>query len=443
MFISLSTFALLVVLMVIGLNYLKNWRNYLMISGLFLFLAVASFEVVKNYTFPAARTAQGGFYNTAYHLIRHDGFEFSDSLNLVNESSVLHSIWDDKKGNCLARPDSNGKVVLALENFFEPLYRQLETAAFPSLYSRKKYRLANSIFDGDIGQGFEIYRKGERLLAFAVLEQNDSLFYQIHLGQRERPSYCRGLHRTLKKGYPLGELLDLAGLTLQKSDRDLLGSCFLLRETVGDVSSALHFFPSANLYLAEGIKVQTASGRHWLSGQQPVRQKITLNKDDRFYCNIGQQKSPVYYFANTTDNRTQLRYNFPVKYYLKDDKENHLFICSSYGQVTRNAQSGGFYYPLFKEEENANHINGALQYKRGSAREAMAFRIRDLHTGAQPRLVCTGEAFQLHSSSGLAWLFEMENLRDSNQIKVAYLYGFMLFYCLMVLLSIRMIGLPN
>lgn len=369
------------------------------------------------------------FTNADHHLIEHLGFAFGDQLTLADEQQPQTALWDDRMGSLRVsyRPNRS-KFVLVGRNFVEPVYVQS---------APEQYALQNALLKQPVRQEFTL-RFDTLVVSFHLRFHPDSSssFTVLHPTGTYGP-FAIKLKMPLQKGYSLGGMLDKA----PEADAPDLGglitaldSTLLLRTTIGKnvpetEDQSVLLFPSKRLL--ETATELTIDG-------QPV---VLPTKMD-FDIAVGPEQ--VFFFGLWSDmgKRYQLRRNgaggsewlamFPQKEYLKraegDDGNTSLFLTTSAAEVSNSEQGAGFYFPLFAQADNLNHLSANLAYHTGSTREPMRFRVINYDQNDLPadaiQTVGTGDTLRLQTRGMTAgqtdtqWLLRFANLKAENPLQL-------------------------
>ncbi|GAB5399060.1 MAG: hypothetical protein Aureis2KO_06450 [Aureisphaera sp.] len=413
-------------------------------------------RTINNYTFPDAN--KHIFSNTDYHILEHIGFDYENSLHLVNEQDSLFALWEGKEGRVTLSNTDEDKTRLNVENFYEPFY----------VKEPGRYSLKNNIYELDISKGFAVRHNGEVILR---LEIGDSLIDGNV--SKNRAIYKLGLdsdgmesiefNRKLSIGYPFSDLIlqsnlpNLDRLLFLFQDSYLIRKAYSTnpRKPVSD--NTLFFFPGKSFAEESGLTI--SNGISSIEINEANRAfDFTLAYNTQFYVGLGKKATEKLVILppdslQRKNNERTLKLDFPQKFKLKDDPKNLMFISSSLDEVIENTLDGGYYFPLFESASNKNHCLGSIRYDKGDSQRAMVFQINDQYNESVPTIdrstdnsiieVKADEQFVLSTKNkdqNVAWRLQVTNLRASNALTNFKLYGFILTYIFLILLVIKLVG---
>lgn len=448
-FLSSAIFLFLVVLLIYP--FARRQRHTL-VALVWLVLGTLAFWCIRSYTFP--HPSKHVFYNTSYHVFEHLGFEMEGELILADEQNPEKALWDDKLGFAKITPQEN-HYQFDLERFHEPLYVANE--------NKQGFSLQNNALSLPVDDGFVLKVNGDTLLHLEISEnltKKGRAHYVLH-STNGRLDTCNFNH-LLYQGYPLLDILKKSSRLFDAEVEKWLAGCYLLRPQwtykkpdAADLS-ALHFFPSKQLVDSTNFELINYPGEKANNDQVHRIFRVNLAANTLFYTGFGTQKSPRWYMQSE-QKKHQLKYDFPVRYHLQEDMDKDsvkvdslrgLFICSLEKEVTHNEFNGGYYYPLLDLPQNVHHINASMLYHTGSASDKLNFKIIDHFKKGRDKSFTrsANEVFSLHSQNPdntLKWIFQFNNLRDSNPLKMTYLYGFVLLFIGLVILTLFIVGAKN
>ena len=414
----------------------NNYGSRVAVVALFMLLATIGVRTVNKYLYPKDRDV---YSNADYHILRHKGFRFDNQLKLVSDSEYAEPdntvLWDSKVGDILLSCDQ-----IEVMDFPEPFYYTYNSAS-------SQYKLYNRPFKGEYTDGFTLTNEQDSVIFKLTITPNADKKYLT--------DYCFKLPNgelfksnfklTIKKGYPISDIIaQTPGLRLPDSISLALAGTYLLRDKIyADQNklvdnSILTLFPGVNLIATEGLK---------FSGEccDMTPNKDSLKVEDKpvyFFSGLGSKRSSVMQLRKGNKSGSmELLYALPKMQKLRDSLNNRVFITSSVAGVLENADMGGYYFNIFDNEQNFNHISGQLRYKSGNAREPMSFEVFDYYSNnpTSKRQVVAGEEFELctKGQTSLKWLFDVEDLRATNQMQwwniVIYIFIFTLLVSIRIL----------
>ncbi|MEO1410917.1 MAG: hypothetical protein AAFW73_13610 [Bacteroidota bacterium] len=411
-----------------------HYRRFYLLTTALLLQTLFALLVIAQYTQPHNGEV---FANADYHRLEHLGFGFRDSLRLVDSLAPTKALWDQQNGRVHIYSDSTGNALL-LDQYFEPFF--VERAG--------TYQLLNNCYPLDVSEGLRLYRDDQLLLELRIeADGKGRATYECYHAGSDRRARC-DFDRELQIGYPLLDLIQKSGLPLAPRLEELLRACYLLRTRTGEADRPLGplvFFPSARFHRTPGLKVAGATGPAFECRAGRLRFRDSLAYGQRFFTGIGQRKSAVARLERQ-EPYTHWRYELPLRYQLRRDSVNNLFVCSNYETVAQNILGAGFFYPAFERPDNWNHVNGDLRYYRGPAGEQLRFRLID-HQGELPeqaQIFGANEVFSLatrNRESQLGWHFQVADFRATNPLRVRYLYAFVLGFFILALGSLYLVSL--
>ncbi|WP_394746730.1 SLC5/6 family protein [Spongiimicrobium salis] len=423
-------------------------------ASIFLTLGIMGLFLVNHYTFPNQK--DGIFDNSDYHVLEHLGFDYRDSIKLVNDKDSLYALWDDKKGVVSLKNKNKDTAQLHIQDFYEPFYVQ-ESQERPT-----HFKLVNNSYNLDISTGFQVKESGTSILHFEIADAltNEISKARYRIGVNAADLKEIEFDKKIFQGYPFTDLLAQGNFNNLGQLLELFEGSYLIRaihrpKSAGlGADNALYFFPGRNF--ASNPNIQISNGQQSLANAD-LNTAFThdLPHDRRFYVGLGKTATEKLYlhqeedYTNINDLHTKLVFDFPQKFRLKNDRKNLLFISSSLDEVIQNSLDGGYYFPLFENSLNKNHCMASIRYNKGSPEKSISFHINDQYDESLPQTngslitASSDEAFFLSSKnkeSNLRWIFQVTNLRESNALTQTKLYGFIILYIFLVLVVINVVG---
>lgn len=453
-FNGLILFSMIIIAIILFLLQEKSssLRNFS--ASVFLTLGIMGFFLVNHYTFPDRDDRI--FDNTDYHVLEHLGFDYRDSISLVNEKDSLHALWDDKKGFVAIKNKNKDSAQLFIRSFMEPFYMQ------QTKDEGSNYALVNNIYDLDISSGFEIREAGTPILIMKISEpvKKGTTTAIYELGTNPDDLSTIEFDKKIFQGYPFTDLLAQGNFNNLGKLLQLFEGSYLLKgvhkptSSTPEANNRLYFFPGRNFVAQQNLSVSTPK-QEITNESLNTTFTVDLPHDRRFYVGLGKTVTEKMFihqgknYTNINDLQTKLTFDFPQKFRLKSDQKNLLFISSSLDEVVQNSLDGGYYFPLFESNLNKNHCMASIRYNKGSPKASLSFHINDQYDESLPQtngsLITTPSDTPFFLSSknkenNLRWIFQVTNLRESNPLTTTKLYGFIILYIFLVLVVINLIG---
>ncbi len=440
---------------------------------LFAFLAICALWTAKSYIYPKleeGKTSKDGmFTNVRYHALAHDGYllgkQFYMAHGMTSSSYGFpnESLWDNKDGIVkLLRTDST----LAIEQYTEPIYVRKTKE---KIFSKKNtYELQNLIIQEDISNGFRLSQNGHLRYELEIEHYKPSLLQKLTAKderlKKEQIFYISKLYnedscirdtssfnRIIRQGYPLLEIIAHSPrIDITEEMEKWFADCYIVRQSIplnGNVFSydkkdpaPLRLMPGLSFYMQDGIEINEKS--------YPFDTTFVVRFADyaygdkmTFFAGIGSHKSEEYRLTYPDEDHMQIEFLQRDMRQLRE-MNGRVFITSSIDEVSENGQEGGYLYNKFSNEKNFNHINATIRYKVGSARDSLCFAVLDLNnqlTGER-HVYNSDERFLLHSSNkadnSISWIFEVVNLRETNELQMRHIIWFILLMLIAVTLRI-------
>ena len=431
-------------------------------------LAWVYFVVLVLLGWTATRTATRYIYptdtdifsNADYHVLRHKGYEIGGKLYLAHglseedEGFQRDALWDKRNGIILLDGDS-----LYLKESFEPFYAYSQISKTKAIYT-----LQNCYIDTCLDNGLVITR-GENDTVYTLRIEHykagvsDKLFENDEKFKHDREFYISSIYtpdgimrdtsdftRKITMGYPLLEIIAQSpNLELTPELETMFANCYLVKRHIhlykGVVDNKqentdLCLMPSLSFFLFDDLRV---NGKHY-----DINRTFSLDVSQgaRFMSGIGRGRTDEYNLSAANDNgRRRLMFQMPHMKQLRD-MNGRVFVTSSLKAVERDAREGGYLFNYFSEPDNFHHINANIRYSVGTARDSMLFEVFDLQSEnpSKKQVVSSDSEFLLSSKdkteSGTAWIFDIRNLRESNQLQWSMIIRFVLIFLLLVGLRI-------
>ncbi len=446
---TFNTFLIITLLVIAVMIYLRRllgkklWTYQRLIYSITCIMGFAAFLIIHNYTRPSLD--EDIFSNLDYHQLEHLGFEFKESLKLVDEEKATEAIFDEMQGKWqINKNKERPGYVMTVDQYPEPVY----------VYNEREnaYRVENTILPLPIEDYVEIGQKtaAGKHQSFLKIKITNSLTssnptYSVQLGNA--PERQLTFSRFFQ-GYPVIDLIEKAKVqTVNNEDSllTLLDGSLLLRNQIpikkGKNNSPLQFFPTQQLLAIKGLYI--SNGKDTLNKVRQ-RHKISIGENTPFYNGFPVSDFNKMTLESTKGNYHHLRYLFPKRFALREKSSNNLFLCSSFEDVVQQASLGGYYFPILQDPKNKNHINANIRYYKGSANEQFVYKVNDKQSIKSDSLYYANQPFKLSTGSGsqnkLRWIFQINDFYGSNPLQPAYLYYFVVVYLLLFLLVYYLIG---
>ena len=440
----------------------------------FAFLAICALWTAKSYIYPklenGVTSKHGMFTNVRYHALAHDGYllgkQFYMAHGVTSSSPGFsnESLWDNKDGIVkLLRIDST----MVIEQYTEPIYVRKTTE---KLFSKKNaYDLQNLVIQEGISNGFRLSQNGhlryeleiehhkpsilQKLTAKDERLKEEQIFYisKLYLSEDSCIRDTSSFNSIIRQGYPLLEIIAHSPrIDITEEIENWFADCYIVRQSIplnGNVFSydkkkpaPLRLMPGLSFYMQEGIEINEKS--------YPFDTTFVVRFADyaygdkmTFFAGIGSHKSEECRLTYPDEDHMQIEFLQKDLRQLRE-MNGRVFITSSIDEVSENGQEGGYLYNKFSNEKNFNHINATIRYKVGSARDSLCFAVLDLNnqlTGER-HIYNSDERFLLHSSNkadnSISWIFEVVNLRETNELQIRHIIWFILLMLLAVTIRI-------
>ena len=410
-------------------DFLQSHRTMLLLYPLvFIGLAVLAVFTVKSYLYPKDEKV---FRNIDYHVLEHKGFAFDSVLYLVSDGGGVsqdaafeQGLWDTKSGLFMLTHDS-----LVIQNYYEPVF-----CCFDVEGSSCEFQLLNPIITDNIEQkglklsvgGNTLTMKMEDYKSGGILHKKEKCRY-ICTYNNSAPDTST-FEQRINRGYPLNEIVSRCrNLEISEEMLTMLEGALLVRETLNATSSGaargnhntskLLFMPGGILYDGADVTVNDKAiatfdcNRRFTKG---------FTSEVRLFSGIGRFQSDVYRVVPQQQKHVELLYVLPKMQKLRP-RDGQLFMTSSTDVAASTVLDGGYFYNIFDNGKNANHISAQMRYFVGSARDSMYFEVCDLYKDAEKTLVAANEDFalspRLKLGNRMQWLFRVEDMRATNPLQ--------------------------
>lgn len=423
--------------------------------------AVVSVFTVKKYMYPKNPDI---FRNTDYHVLEHKGFRTDSVFYFARACDDLQnyfpemSLWDSKPGMVKVVKNTEGSDSLYIADYHEPLYVEKKTHTNDQ-HKGNEYQLVNNRLGLDIeNDGLHIVVNNNTLVL--NLSQNGS--EQIYEFEFSTPDGLTirdtsTFKKHINQGYPFLDIIDKAPKINSLLDwYDYFGDAYLLRKSIkisnnsGNLSSdnakaPLTLFLGTEAFFCRGgmsvngRTIGNEDGNDNLSENYAIG--LPLSDNSFLFSGMGRNKTDVFCFHDKEEH-IELRYVTPKMQYLKKDG-GKLFISSSIQNILDDSKDGGYFYNLFANEDNFNHINAQIRLESGSAREQLKFEITDYHSENPTEIVSNtaDNEFELcvrsYGFDHTKWILNIKNLRETNALQYNNIFWFIWIFLLFVGLRIH------
>lgn len=436
---------------------------------LFAILCIFAVWTAKSYIYPSNKEKM--FSNVCYHALAHKGYQVSDQFYLAhglttnNIGFPYEALWDDKDGILkLDRKDST----LRIHQFCDPVFvRKKEKKK-----DRYTYRLQNLTIQEDVSNGFELYQDGHLRYVLEVKQHSPNLFERLTTKderlKEEQILYISKLYKNeslvicdtssfnsvIKQGYPLLDIIAHSPrIEITEEIEQWFTGCYLVRDGItfdGEIMdfdeknpSPLRIMPGLHFYLHGNLSINQKEPKHNFDTTFIVKFKDYAHEGSlRFFSGVGTHRSEEFILSYPDTTTTLLSFLQKDMRQLRE-MDGRVFITTSIDEIASTENEGGYYYNKFHHEKNLNHINASIRYKVGSARDSLCFIVMDLNNPLEDdkRVYKCDEPFLLKSTNktdnSISWVFEVVNLRETNNLQLRHIIYFILFMFFAV--SIRLI----
>lgn len=449
---------------------------------LFLLVAICAVWTVRSYIYPNKQPGDGKdemFTNVRYHVLSHNGYllgeQFYLARGVTNSSAGFPSeaLWDSKDGEVqLVRKDS----CMLISQYTDPIYFRL---AQPKKWyeikywgkDKNAYVLQNQVIPTDVSNGFKLYQDG-KLCYELEIEHYKPSFYNRWFAKDERLKeeqyfyisklYKSGnecirdtsaFNRVIQHGYPLMDIIARSPkIDVTEEIEHWFSEAYLVRKSIPLKGTKFEFdekhpaplclMPGLSFYLQDEISINEESFDFDTTFRVPFADFMQEDKV-RFFSGLGTHKSDEFGLSYKDTTHMYLEFLQKNKRQLRE-MDGRVFITSSTDEISKDAREGGYLYNKFSESKNLNHINANIRYKVGTARDSLCFAVLDLndHLTGERHVYHSDEPFYLQtnnkSKNAIQWVFEIVNMRETNDLKMRHILIFILLVLLAV--TIRMVS---
>lgn len=427
---------------------------------LFAVMAFAAVSTMKSYIYP---TDESVYKNVDYHVLSHKGYEVGENFYLASgynskdNGYPAKSLWDSKDGEVVVdRTDSCFRIT----EFVEPFYVRKDTEnpkwKFWKDDVSRVYKLVNRVIDADISNGFALTLDEDTLYKMKIALDDEEKFMYISTVYKNGNASITDtstFRKTITQGYPL---LDIIAKSPRIEVTDQLENWFdgalLVRTEIPmdgnvpakfdiDNPTTLCLMPGLSFYMNEELRINGESYDFSQEFNIPFKDYV-YDEKVTFFSGIGNKKSEEFRLSYLPENRMRLEFLKPDMKHIKDTL-GRVFINSSIEDVARESLSGGYLYNKFTEEKNHNHVNAHLMYAVGDARSELSINIVDLNSKESEDSIkvykCDKEfllSTRDKTAESISWIFEVTNLRDTNDLTANKITWFIIIMLSMVTVRI-------
>lgn len=410
---------------------------YLLIFSVFLSAAVST---IKTYLYPLNERM---FRNVDYHVLSHKGYVIGEEFYLANgltwdsKGHPEESLWDDKDGMLLIDGEDS---VFVVKEYFDPLYIRKDSCS--------SYHLVNQVILEDVSEGFVLTLNNDTLYTLKIESDDEKCLYisTVYNSDHSSVSDTSTFKTILRQGYPILDIIARSPrLEMSEKMKSWFEGAYLVRTEIpmkGNTPvfdkgpAPLCLMPGSSFYLNDSLKINGATYDFKKTFRVPFSAFVNKGKVT-FFSGLGKRKGPGCSLSYLPEKKMRLEFLMPDMRQIKDSV-GRVFICSSIEDISKESLSGGYLYNNFVNEDNSNHIRAHFQYVIGDARSEFAVRIFDLNNKENQALdyKCNNE-FLLHSdgnknSHGASWIFEVTDLRETNELS----YSRILFFIFLMFLGV-------
>lgn len=427
---------------------------------LFAVMAFAAVSTMKSYIYP---TDESVYKNVDYHVLSHKGYEVGENFYLASgynskdNGYPAKSLWDSKDGEVvLDRTDSCFRIT----EFVEPFYVRKDTEnpkwKFWKDDVSRVYKLVNRVIDADVSNGFALTLDEDTLYKMKIALDDEGKFMYISTVYKNGNASITDtstFRKTITQGYPL---LDIIAKSPRIEVTDQLENWFdgalLVRTEIPmdgnvpakfdiDNPTTLCLMPGLSFYMNEELRINGESYDFSQEFNIPFKDYV-YDEKVTFFSGIGNKKSEEFRLSYLPENRMRLEF---LKRDMKQIKDTlgRVFINSSIEDVAKESLTGGYLYNKFTEEKNHNHINAHLMYAVGDARSELSINIVDLNSKESEDSIkvykCDKEfllSTRDKTADSISWIFEVTNLRDTNELTANMITLFIIIMFAMVTVRI-------
>lgn len=425
---------------------------------LFAIMAFAAVSTMKSYIYP---TDESVYKNVDYHVLSHKGYEVGEEFYLANgytsngNGTPTKSLWDNKDGKVLLDRADN---CFRITEFTEPLYMREDTENSKLEFWKddvtRVYKLVNQVIKTDVSNGFVLTLDNDTLYKLKIALDKEEKFMYISTVYKNGKAVTdtSKFRKTITQGYPLLDIIaKTPGIEVTEQMEEWFDGAMLVRSEIPmdgnvpakfdiDNPAPLCFMPGLLFYMNDGLKVNGESFDFKQEFTIPFKE-YAYNDKVTFFSGIGNKKSEEFRLSCLDDNRMRLEFLKPDMKHIKDTL-GRVFINSSIEYVAKESLTGGYLYNKFVDESNVNHISAHFMYGVGNARNELSINIVDLNFNSRETedsirvYKCDNEFLLKTRDNSVSWIFEVTNLRDTNDLTANMITLFIIVMFAMVAVRI-------
>lgn len=427
---------------------------------LFAVMAFAAVSTMKSYIYP---TDESVYKNVDYHVLSHKGYEVGEDFYLASgytsksDGYPAKSLWDGKDGEVvLDRTDSCFRIT----EFVEPFYvrKDIENPKWKFWKDdvSRVYKLVNRVIDADVSNGFALTLDEDTLYKMKIALDDEEKFMYISTVYKNGNASITDtstFRKTITQGYPLLDII-LKSPRIEVTDQleNWFDGALLVRTEIPmdgnvpaefdiDNPTTLCLMPGLSFYMNEELRINGESYDFSQEFNIPFKDYV-YDEKVTFFSGIGNKKSEEFRLSYLQENRMRLEFLKPDMKQITDTL-GRVFINSSIEDVAKESLSGGYLYNKFKEEKNHNHVNAHLMYAVGDARSELSINVVDLNSTESEDSIkaykCDSEfllSTRDKTSNSISWIFEVSNLRETNDLTANMITLFIVVMLAMVTVRI-------
>ncbi|MEL6676065.1 MAG: hypothetical protein AAFR61_27915 [Bacteroidota bacterium] len=408
--------------------------------GAFIGLWGLALLMFHQYVYPS----QDIYSNGAYHHLAHEGFQFEETLSLIDETQPASAIWDQREGKLAVKAQA-GALHLVAENPGEPLFLQDSSGMFTLVQAdQQAFAFEDSL---------QIYLDQKEQFCLKIQphpKQARRAIYQLRYGETSDQPDTSYFNRKIFRGIPLAEILHPN--KLQPESLSAWGQAYLLRAQLTDPDNptlpdpkglgALYFLPGPTLAKEGSLRI-VCDGKTYT--YQPHTYDLPLKSGQDFFMGLGRERSPLVHVSPYQD-AWQLAFRRPQTYPLLSQMEagqkTTLFIHSLGEEMLRfdpgtDSLAGGYHLNYFHRDDNQHHIGGLLRYRLSSSRAPLAFQLVDYNQQEKQAFqhFQSGDRFSLHAQEAdINWNFKLVDRRSENPLSLFHIHLFLFTLVLVICL---------
>lgn len=443
---SLNVFLIFIIVALPSLLLLCYNGGKISKSAIPYFLVITVAIILSYWTFTKYAKSHDGYYkNTDYHIIQQEGFKYSrgQDLWLCKDSNPDEALISTGIGDLWI----DGNLKLNCNGFKQPLYVQDNKDA--NQKECLSYHVINNQKECSMNDGEELvladrYYHDTILLKIRYEEIKDNkkitgYRFVFSLLDNEPDTVEEPVFR---KGYNLAMLLQKGRRTLLDANMyGLFENCYIIRDQYTiDVTKARK--TSGAVYLF-GKNIDVYKNGRKINSANNVSKIIDI-KDRRFFYGLGETQSPIYHVTET-DKDVFITYRIPQMYHFPNDiksGETTLFITTDLQDIVDHSNEYKCFYQFSNQvsDDNRYKASAVIDFVADNAGISLNPQYVDLtdnniQTVSKP--IAIDQRFEIKSISyqntssnhaQLSYIFKIRDLRRNEvYMKAKWLYILLLF----------------